>query len=150
MSVNWSSLYRISYRDEDNLINSSISISVICRGSRVVDLDASANVTVKRSILVLRESGYYFKTSPCNLLGKDVAGYTSTVSAHGQKSSANPRSSHAETIKVTAKSCLVTFPSFQQMNPPAKRSRIHTNHLMLHFSFLIAIHLAVLVVWKLQ
>lgn len=68
MSVNLSSLYRISYRDKDNPINRSISISVIHRGSRVVDLDVSANVMVKRSIFVLHKSGYYFKTAPCNLL----------------------------------------------------------------------------------
>lgn len=74
MFVHWSSLYKISYRHKDNLINDSISILVTWRGGKVVSLDISVNLMVKRLILVLCKSEHYFKTSACNLLGRDVAG----------------------------------------------------------------------------
>lgn len=65
----------------------------------MVCLDISVNIMVKRLILVLCKSEHYFKTPACNLLRRDVAGYSFIASYHGQKSSAKHINQCLPTLK---------------------------------------------------
>ena len=75
-----------------------------------------------------------------------MAGYTLTGSSCGQKSSAKHVSQDLPTLKLMEyqqnPDWFLTVPSCRERNPPTKRSRTHAKYLMLHFSFVIVIHLA--------